>query len=255
MSKFDMKNSKSFSIGLNLNETIEDYEIFLDEYGGMISSIYFSPLLGRKFYSRTELEDECDKEDSLYKLKKLLDKFRSKGIRSEMAVNTFGLTEDDIDLICRFTTENEIVVDEVVCLAQYGKQLRDLYHRAEIKYSFNNPKIDRDALAYFDTVVAGKELLRDKAARHELVEAGKEIVLLLNNGCTFACHYPCGDSEFCGKILDKSLKEHNLDYLYAQQSFFPEELKRLLETDEYAYKYRFKISNRPLGLEFTRQEL
>lgn len=255
MSEYDLKKTRCFSVGLNLNETIEDYMLFLKEYGEMISSIYFSPLLGRKFYSRTELEDECDKEDSLSKLKTLLDMFRRQGIRSEMAVNTFGLSDGDIDSICHFTTENDIVVDEVVCLAQYGKQLKELYPDSEIKYSFNNPKIKMEDLMYFDTVVAGKELLRDKAARHRLVESGKDIVLLLNNGCSFACHYPCGDSEFCGKILDESLRKYDLDYLYAQQSFFPEELKRLLDTDSYASRYRFKISNRPLGLEFTRREL
>lgn len=255
MGEFNLKESKCFSVGLNLDATIEEYRSFLQNYGEMLSSVYFSPLLGRKFYSRTELEKECETEDALDKLKTLLDMFRQRGIRNELAVNTFHLSEEGINSIYRFTTDNKIPVDEVVCLAQYGKQLKSLYPCAELKYSFNNPTVSPDDLEPFDTVVLGKGYLRDREARHRMIESGKSVVLLLNNGCSFACHYPCGDSDFCGKILQKSLCDHDINYLYAQQSFFPEELKRLLETDSYASEYRFKISNRPLGIAFTRKEL
>ena len=43
-----------------------------------------------------------------------------------------------------------------------------------------------------------------------------------------------------------------LNYLYAIQSFVPWELEQLCENDPYADKYRFKISNRPLGMQFTK---
>ena len=46
-----------------------------------------------------------------------------------------------------------------------------------------------------------------------------------------------------------NLKEHSADYLYALQSFYPEELQKLLETDS-LFVESIKISNRTDGYEY-----
>lgn len=146
----------------------------------------------------------------------------------------------------------EFYPDEIVCLDEYGEQLAKAFPESELKYSFNNPCLPT---VHFDTVVVGKGFIRSRVARHKIVDDGQNLVLLLNNGCSFDCHYPCGDSKFCGRILDNNLKSHDLNYMYALQSFFPSELIRLMNEDEYSLQYRYKLSNRPLGLEFSKRVL
>ena len=58
MDNYDLFHSKRFSVGLNMENSQEDIRTVLEEYKDMLSSIYFSFPLGRKFYSRTELENE-----------------------------------------------------------------------------------------------------------------------------------------------------------------------------------------------------
>lgn len=247
------RKSKIFSIGLPMDASISEFEDFLLEFGELLSSMYFSIPLGRKFYSRTELENEYESPGAEDKLFIFLDLLQKYNIRTELAVNTFKLSNLDLDCIVRYLSAHDIILDEIVCIKEYGSFFRQHFPKVELKYSFNN--ISYDVPEYFDTVVFGKEYLRDMKARHRWIEEGKGFVLLLNNGCSFSCHFECGDSKFCGAILNKNLESHSLDYLYALQSFFPFELDRLYSEDSYISKYRFKISNRPLGMQFTRNVL
>lgn len=246
----NLKNKKKFSIGLPMDASVSEFESFLLEYSDMLSSVYFSIPLGRKFYSRTELENEYKTpgaEDKLLTFLHLLHKYN---IRTELTVNTFKLSELDLKRVVRYIYEYNIEINEIVCLKEYGLFLRRWFPDVELKYSFNNTS--SDVPSCFDTVVFGKNYLRDINARHHWIDCGKGFVLLLNNGCSFSCHYECGDSKFCGAILNQDLKMKTLNYLYAIQSFFPWELEQLCENDPYADKYRFKISNRPLGMQFTK---
>ena len=49
MDNYDLFHSKRFSVGLNMENSQEDILTFLEEYKDMLSSIYFSFPLGRKF--------------------------------------------------------------------------------------------------------------------------------------------------------------------------------------------------------------
>lgn len=244
---------KLFSVGLPMDADTDAFRSFLNAYAPILSSIYFSIPLGRKFYSRTELETEYEGRDSETKLLSFLALLREYNVRSELAVNTYDLSQADLEAVAEYTKGRRIRPDEIVCLAEYGAFLKAAFPGTEIKYSFNNTTISE--LESFDTVVVGKYFLRDQAARHALLEQGKQIVILLNNGCSFHCHYPCGDSKFCGAILNQALQIQSLDHTYAEQSFFPCELQRLLKTDPQANQYRFKLSTRPLGLDFTEKVL
>lgn len=246
----DERLKKKFSIGLNLNENEEEIIRFLSDYQEWLSSLYFSLPLGNGFYSRNELALEYEATGAEEKLFRIIGALKNYDIRSEVAINIYGLKSDDISRAISYMVEMGLYPDEIVCLDEYGKQLKEAFPNVELKYSFNNPS---PPSVPFDTMVVGKGYIRNKQARHSIVDSGQELVLLLNNGCSFECHYPCGDSKFCGSILERNLKNHDLNYMYAIQSFFPSELYRLLNEDDYSSRYRFKLSNRPLGLEFSRR--
>ena len=130
----------------------------------------------------------------------------------------------------------------------------DAIPNCELKYSFNNTDY-QDIPKCFDTVVVGKRYLRSKEMRHQLLESGYNLVLLLNNGCSFTCPGPCRNGTECRKIVAQQLLTSTPSELYALESFFPEELTRLLETDSCSDQYRFKLNTRPLGLTYTRRVL
>lgn len=244
----DERLRKRFSIGLCLSEDSQKSVDFFCKYQNWLDSVYFSLPLGKKFYSRTELSREYDAIGANEKLCHLIKVLKEFHIKSEVAINMYGLSEFDIEKAIDYMKSNQIFPDEIVCLDEYGAQLKSAFPTCELKYSFNNPN---PPTAQFDTIVVGKEYLRDEALRHQVIDAGSNLVLLLNNGCSFNCHYPCGDSNFCGAILECNLKKYNIDEIYAVQSFFPFELKKLLDEDPYSPQYRFKLSNRPLGIDFS----
>lgn len=248
-----LQRCKLFSVGLPMDADVGAFRSFLDKYAPILSSVYFSVPLGRKFYSRTELETEYEGHNSEEKLLTFLALLQEYNVKSELTVNTYDLSKTDLEAVVEYLKCRKIAPDEIVCLAEYGSFLKAAFPDAEIKYSFNNTTISE--LQAFNTVVVGKHFLRNQAARHELLARGKQLVILLNNGCSFNCHYQCGDSKFCGAILDQVLQEQSLNQVYAEQSFFPCELQQLLETDPCAEQYRFKLSTRPLGLDFTEKVL
>lgn len=242
------KLHKRVSVGLNLNESVSDLVSFFDNYHHYLSSVYFSLPLGVKYYSRNELSQEYDNEESERKLLYIISLLSQYDIRSEVALNNYGLSNEDIYIAVEYMHKHNIYPDEIVCLREYFSILREEFPKSEIKYSFNNYGTLYEG---FDTVVVGKGYLRDIQGRHNIIDSGKGLVILLNNGCSFDCRSKCGDSKYCSAILERNLKAHDINYLYALQSFFPSELTWLFENDSYASFYRFKISNRPLGLLYT----
>lgn len=239
-----------FSIGLNLDTSFETYSRFIETYHPYLSSIYYSMPWGKKYYSREALEEELTQEHIEEKLSNILNLLKKYQIRRELTFNMKGLTTADIDYAIEQTYAFGIIPEEIVSLKEYGSQLRHAFPDAELKYSFNNTDYEQIP-DIFDTVVVGKHFLRDQNARHELIRKGFQLVLLLNNGCSFNCHGFCGDRDFCHSFVKKNLERYTANELYAMQSFFPFELKRLLAEDPCANDYRYKISNRPLGLDYT----
>ena len=250
-----MKDSileKKFSVGLCLGEDIESIEQFLDQYQKYLNSIYFSVPLGRKFYSRAKLAEEYDGNEE--KLLCVLKNIRSRGIRLELTLNTRDLDEEDIRKAIAFCVDNDVMPEEIVCLKEYGQLLRKEYPNCEIKYSFNNHdvwlnKVDDD----FDTVIVGKGLLREPVKIGEIIKRFN-VTYMLNNGCSFICNGKCGASN-CRKIFEADINQNGLNYVYARSSIFPSELNYLILHTDYADRLKFKISNRPWGLEFTTKVL
>lgn len=243
---------KKFSVGLCLGEDLSDLYSFFEKYSIWLNSIYFSVPLGRKFYSRAKLAEEYDgKED---KLICALQRIKELGIRRELTLNTRDLTKDDLDAAIRFCQERSIIPEEIVCLQEYAPYLRHNFPDCELKYSFNNHDIRMQRVTKeFDSIVIGKGLLRDMEAIKKLAESYR-ITYMLNNGCSFMCAGNCG-ARNCVSVFDKDISKNGVDYTYARSSIFPSELKEILEKYPEAHMFKFKISNRPWGLDFTQKAL
>lgn len=244
---------KKFSVGLCLNEPLAAIDSFMKRNKDRLNSVYFSLPLGMRFFSRESLADEYDNNEE--KLFTVLDMLASHGIRREMAINTWDLSDKELDSAIRYCREHNICPEEIVCLREYGEILSKAFPDAEIKYSVNNPEADGSGITkYFHTLVAGKGLLRDMNARHSFIEKGYQMTLLLNNGCLAICNTPC-DTIRCHRYFDHAINKYGLDRVYAECSFFPSELRTLILCDKYSDRYKYKISNRPLGLQYTQQVL
>ena len=241
---------KMFNIGLNLDASLDDLDLFYSTYNHLISDVYFSLPLGKTFYTRRGLIKESEGNEA--KLIDALGIIKQHGIRTEVALNTH-LHQDEISKSIDYIYKNNIVPDEVVCINESFDVLKEAFPKAEFISSFNNgfSKVD----SRFDSVVLGQRFLRDENARHDFINSGFNVVLLLNNGCSFECNPRFCDSSHCTFAYRASLNTHTFDEIYAIQSFFPEELTSLLEHDPFAQTYRLKISNRPLGLTYSEKAL
>ena len=242
---------KKFSVGLCLNEPFEEIQRFMVKNCKWLNSVYFSLPLGSRFFSREILEREYGNNEE--KLFKVLDILTSLGIRREIAVNTWHLTDKEITGAITYCYEHDLIPEEIVCLREYGSAFRNAFPETEIKYSVNNPEADGSRITKdFDTLVAGKGMLRDEKARQEVIEKGYHLTLLLNNGCINTCNTIC-ESIQCHRYYDHAISQKGLEEIFALCSFFPSELKSLLNKDKYAEQYKFKISNRPLGYRYTQE--
>lgn len=241
---------KKFSVGLNLSEPEEYIIDFMEKYHEVLSSVYFSLPLGRAFYSRAQLEQEYRDEEKFLRIVKAIGQY---GIHREVTLNTYHLSVEDLKRAFLYMDET-FIPEEIVCLENYERPIKEKYPEVELKYSFNNSLNLVSLPAGFDTIVVGKEFLRNETMRHRLMDHSYGVTLLLNNGCAFSCHQSCS-AERCKTLTEKLLQKSSVDELYAQQSFFPEELRLILQQDPYGKKYKFKISNRPLGIKYTSRVL
>lgn len=243
---------RKFSVGLSLGESIEDIKSFLEGYSDWLNSMYFSAPFGRKFYSRGKLKDEYDGNEQ--KLVEVLKIVREYGIRLELTLNTRDLTDAELNQAVKFCNENDVIPEEIVCMKEYAAYIKNVYPECELKYSFNNHDTWMKRLTdEFDTIIIGKALLRDIDKINTLAEK-YNITYMLNNGCSFECGGNCGNDN-CHRIFDVDVKKNGINYAYARSTIFPSELKVLLMENPNAKNYKFKISNRPWGLDYTKKAL
>ena len=244
---------KKISVGLCLGESFQDIQSFLERNQKWLNSVYFSLPLGKRYFSRDSLEKEYTNNEK--KLFDVLNLLKEMGIRRELAVNTWNLSEEEITCAIDYCRRHDLIPEEVVCLKEYGKAFRQAFPGAEIKYSVNNPEADGSGITKdFDTMVAGKGVLRNRKVRNHFIDNGWAVTLLLNNGCIPICNTICETIQ-CHRYYDHAINKDGLDETYALCSFFPSELKALLMNDRFADQYKFKISNRPLGYSYTQQVL
>lgn len=242
-------SNKRFSVGLNLSDEEDTIIAFLDKYCDYLTSVYFSLPLGLPYYSRKALIQEYESSENQEKLLRVCSYMKKLGIHREAAINKSNMTCSEIEQGIKYLKTYLPDVEEIVCLQEYARTLKEAFPHAELKYSFNNMTIRFDHT--FDTYVLGKRYLRDMERRHEVLGQGFEVVLLLNNGCSFNCFAHICNPKDCQRVFRQNLERKSLDYLYAEQSFFPSELSRLQSGDPESYRYRFKLSTRPATTQMT----
>lgn len=241
---------KKFNIGLNLEADLKEIEEFFERYSDIIESVYFSVPLGKAFYSRIALEKEY--ENSSKKLQETIYILKQNNIKSEVTFNT-KLSIEEVQKGIECLNQLKIYPDEVVCLNSSIGILREAFPEAYLISSFCNGTETIDS--GFNAVVLGQRYLRDLEGRHSYINKGYDVILLLNNGCSFECTHKHCNNRICAALYESSAKKKSAEEIYAIQSFFPEELDYLIQIDEYAEKYVYKISNRPMGIEYTKKVL
>ena len=242
--------TKRFNLGLNLDASLLELEEFLNRYCEFITSIYFSLPLGLRYYSRTSLEKEYEENrERFFDAQNII---KNKGIKLEVTFNT-ELHDEELERGIEFILKYNINPQEIVCMNSSVQTLKTAFPKAKMISSYCNGYTDVSEI--FDAVVLGQHFLRNEEKRHYWISKGYEIILLLNNGCSFECMHKNCNAQICRALYNASLERHSKDEIYAIQSFFPVELKSLIERDKYSRDYIFKISNRPLGLEYTKKAL
>lgn len=170
-------SNKRFSVGLNLSDEEDTIIAFLDKYCDYLTSVYFSLPLGLPYYSRKALIQEYESSENQEKLLRVCSYMKKLGIHREAAINKSNMTCSEIEQGIKYLKTYLPDVEEIVCLQEYARTLKEAFPHAELKYSFNNMTIRFDHT--FDTYVLGKRYLRDMERRHEVLGQGFEVVLLL----------------------------------------------------------------------------
>ena len=237
---------KKFTMGLNSNILYEDYDLFLKKYSKYIHSIYFSLPIGDEYSTRPTYSKGLKTKEQIKNWWGLVETIKANNIKTEICMNVVGLDERKIDCAIEFM-QQKLIPDEIVCITTYYDKLKKAFPDCKIIYSFNNivPEHNLSGIIGFDEVVVGKSYLLSEEKRKNLTDAGYPIRLLLNNGCFFDCVY-CND--MCRNKFKKQLSIYDIENMYANQSFWPKELKKLVNSTDSLNNIKFKLSTRTKNL-------
>ena len=237
---------KKFTLGLNSNIPYKEYDEFLKKYKEYIHSVYFSLPIGDEFSTRQIYSDGLRTKEQIMNWWGLVDAIKSNDLKIEVCMNVVGLNAEKIDNAIAFM-QQKLTPDEIVCITSYYAKLKEAFPNSRFIYSFNNivPEKNRDSLEGFDEIVVGKSYLLSDDNRKKLINGGFPIRLLLNNGCFFEC-VQCND--MCRYKFGNDLSIFDVEMMYAKQSFWPEELSKLIKNVDYLDKLKFKLSTRTKNL-------
>ena len=243
---------KKFTIGLSLDITLNEYEELFKEFGDYICSVYFSPPLGEQFHSRKIIAEQFRHKRKIDLFYDILNLIKNNGIPLDAVLNTYSITSNDIEKFIEFVNHYEI--DEVTTLEEYGERLHKKLG-INLTYSFNNGNKTAKDLAdipeYFDTVVLGTSYFHSPEIVNKIANDYK-VKILPNNGCSVNCATCRNGSVRCRQVVESNLSRCSIDELFAIQSYFPWELKRLLEFVENTDNIIVKISNRSSDYKYLR---
>lgn len=245
--------NNKFSIGISLEMNISEYERLIEEFMPYINSFYFSPPLGDRYHTRRKIVEQFKDKYLLKRFFDIIDLIQRKGIMLDCVLNRPSISLEEsmmaLDFIKRY-----IYVEQITCLHKHVQYIRKEFPDIEIIYSYNNdldinkiPQISKE----FDTVVVGKYFLRSPNLLKQIHDRGFEIKLLVNNGCSYNCGGCKSGAYECDKTVINNMKNKDINYLYALQSFYPYELHNLLEKLSFPIK-SIKISNRTSGYEYLK---
>ncbi len=217
-----------------------------------IYSLYFSPPLGDKFHSRTLISEQLQKKENIDKLEKVIKLCSENDIVVDADLNVSGLNVYEVTQFIEYVRQRPYIT-EITTLKQYGDNIHEALQDMKLIYSFNNFYSGEELNPYYDTIVLGKNYLREIKKINQLTSNGFDLKLLLNNGCSLQCATCLRGVENCEQTVVKHLETKTINQLYAEQTIFPWELyEMIIRLNDYS-KIFFKISNRTSGYEYLRK--
>lgn len=244
--------SKKLSIGItNAEMSTEEVLDFLSKYSPYIHDIYFSPCEEQKFQSRRNIYNSAQApEKNIFFLDCVSDYARQLGIKLNLVINTRINPRHQYQVIEEYYKRYDI--DILTTFADIAAQVHKVEPSLHIQCSFNQGLdslikvreiID---LEVFETLIIGSTLLRDFKCMKEIRNAGLKIKLLVNGGCVQNCPTFCRAGEICKTNFMRKVENFDVNYLYAAQSLYPEELyAKHLQTGLIDF---VKISSRPIAI-------
>lgn len=241
---------RKFSVGLSLEMDAQNYYDLFSMYGSYIESIYFSPPLGERYHSRLKIAKQFECAEKIARFYDIIQVIRESGVRLDAVLNTYYLNDDDIKNFLCFCKEYNI--DDITTLEEYAGKI-DIPLHGNLIYSYNNGLHDLErgvkSFSCFDIIVLGTVFLRHPKDINMLSKT-KKVRILLNNGCSPNCLTCRFGSKTCSNTLHHNLCKKSYDRVYAEQSFFPWELRKLFLLLENRDRITFKISNRTSGYQY-----
>ena len=238
------------SIGLSLDMSVEEYLDIFDKYEGYIHSLYFSPPLSGKYHSRQLIEQQFEDPQVVERFYKILELSKAKGILLDCVLNRPSISDADVKRAVEYL--KGIDVDQITCLQKDIDVIHEEFFEKELIYSYNNdltPEKIETISSKFTSVVVGKYFLRSPKLLKRICDDGFKLKLLVNNGCSFNCKGCQSGTMQCKETFDKNISKHDLNYLYALQSLYPNERLELLSYINLPIE-SIKISNRTDGYEY-----
>lgn len=243
---------KKYSIGLSTDISCGEYRKLLERFGEYIDYVYFSIPISDRFQSRKNLYSKYSRNEATDFLSHVIELFRKFDIKIELALNTYRLSEQDLEDACHYL-ENELheMPDAVVSNCKDINRIYELFPRAYHIVSFNSAvRTEKDLEKVpdcYNEIVVGSSGIRNEQFWKAIHAKGFQCRLLLNNGCSFNCH-SCMRAELCKKTFEHNLQSVPINYLYALQSLYPSEVKKYIENNRYVDSY--KISNRNCSYDY-----
>ena len=246
-----------FSIAVSFGNILPgDYIRVLKKYKYYIHDVYFSPTESLRFQTRKHIYDfnATSNTDRRLMLQEVLSFAHDNGIKCCMTLNApMASVQEQVDLFASYTLFTHI--DSVTTTLDVAKQIRQQGFDAPLTCSYNEAITDISHLHrvldhnIFSSIVIGGRFLRACEIFDLIKSRGVNTVLMLNTGCCFDCVSFCKspNQDYCSNLFKKNLYRLGIDFMYAQQSVFPEEIQKYylpLGTIDV-----FKLASRPITAE------
>ncbi len=225
---------KSISLGLSFfHITVDDWKEIISKYACYIHDLYFSPYDLENYQSRRNVYDfhNTTIEERREQLTCVIEHAKKNNIKLKLVLNS-NFYRNVPDEILKTYAHYRIYygIDYVTTFVDGAKSIRKTYPDSIIICSYNQGILCLEDLKellklnLFDAFVLGQRFIRDFDTFRLIHSYGKQVELLVNNGCMHTCVSYCSIPGYCWPNFDKSYKTLGYHALYAESSLFPEEL-------------------------------
>ena len=248
---------RRFSVAVSLGQiSPEEYINILSQYKDYIHDVYFSPTESLKYCTRKNIYDfsSTSNNERQTMIRKILMFAQENGIEICLTLNASMVSASEMaDLFELY--QSWIHLDHITTTHEVAKIIKRRNYHIPITCSYNEAIVTHKHLMgilnddIFDTIVLGGRFLRDLKAFELVKSMGKNTVLMLNTGCCVNCASFCRnpDKHYCVELFRKNLTLLGIEYMYANQTIFPEEIGTYYLPS--AAVDIFKLASRPIKSE------